>query len=282
MCGPDEVCYDNGTVLGCPPYSHAPPGSDSVLDCLCDPGYYGPGVCAPCPADAFCTGGDAIAVGCMEHAVAPERSTGEEACFCDRGYFEPVVFDDNSNGTASNATFNNGTTSNATFSNGTTSNATFNNKIPTIRQCLPCPPGAWCWTGVLNPCPAHTLSPPFSSRPANCTCQPGYTTVACVPCPPGAFKPDNGTAPCMSPCPADAYCPLATATPLPCPPDAPNTHPGAFDPAQCQNNSDFYLAMCPASKVCPTPPPASAAAVRRRAQVMWWWAVAVWLTFLPH
>ena len=73
--------------LACPPQSESPPDSDSVLDCVCNPGFFGPdgGACSPCPPDKFCLGGETYTQ-CRPHSTSKSHAQQEEDCKCDPGY----------------------------------------------------------------------------------------------------------------------------------------------------------------------------------------------------
>jgi hypothetical protein len=146
-------------------------------------------------------------------------------------------------------------------------------------------------------CPANSdTAAPAASDVAECVCRPGFTprsllsnssvhnaslpgvgdaslpdlSDACVACPAGSFKPGLGNGAC-APCPADHYCPPASAEPRACPANS-SSLPGRGSPEAClcavylvliQSNdtykcepchADTYYARDPATSVGICPP----------------------------
>ena len=210
LCAPNTYC-ESGVLSECPLHSSAPSGSNAVVNCVADPGYYTVGlgdVPMECPADFFCTGGLAL-VRCTANAVSPAGSPSSLACFCDRGY-EGV-----------------------------------NNSV-----CKPCAAATWCWTGILNNCPAHSTSPLLSSFMKNCSCLPGYGGTAdgaCATCFAGTYKSDYGNHACTSCVSGDTFSLYDTATGcdscLRCP-------PGQFTSVSCTLVSDAVCTSCPDDFQC--------------------------------
>lgn len=65
------------------------PGSKSITDCICDPGYYGSSStsCTPCPPGSYCFN-ESIHP-CHDHATSLPNSSSIQDCICMEGFFDP-------------------------------------------------------------------------------------------------------------------------------------------------------------------------------------------------
>ena len=84
-CDVNEYCA-NGQVGACPLHSHSPSGSDELLDCICDDGYYGFATsCTICEVGYYCQSG--IRTACAANALTSIGAPNPSSCYCDRGYY---------------------------------------------------------------------------------------------------------------------------------------------------------------------------------------------------
>jgi len=188
---------------------------------VCVPGYYGNNgsACAECERDAYCASG--VRSQCPGNSSSPARSGVLSSCSCNAGYFGFVT----SCGECPVASYCPGgfysfnCTGNATTASTRAVNYTEcfcdrgfagTNNTP----CVPCPAGSWCWTGVVNPCPQFTTSPPYSNYWFNCTCNLGYQGSdggPCGACGQGSYKTSQGAELCVL-CDAGFYSAAYAAT----------------------------------------------------------------------
>jgi hypothetical protein len=192
----------------CPANSISPPGSVSVTQCFCLPGYEGDASkgtdCLPCPIDTFCASGKRGL--CPANSHAPALSDSILDCECYPGFY--------GNGSVSctrcpvNSFCTGGfaldvCVQNAVSPMQSTSNAScycdrgyygVNND-----PCVLCTAGYWCWTGIRNGCPANSSSLPGTSRISNCKCLDGFQDT------PITDNENQSTSVCTI-CPENAYC----------------------------------------------------------------------------
>lgn len=156
----------------CTGNASSPEGSDSITECSCNPGFYGPapGPCAVCLAGSFCPGGSTITL-CRPHSTSKAGAAHNDNCLCVAGYYGQQV--------------------------GTV--------------CLRCPPGSYCPGHLsINACSENSHSRAGSSRIEQCLCLPGMWR-GCVDTPMGARNTHNETCvvpweePCFD-CGEDVVC----------------------------------------------------------------------------
>ena len=181
LCPPDEFCMD-GVVSPCPVHSTSAPGSDSPLDCVCNPGYLNttdpPASCDSCPTGFYCPGGGAISA-CVHLATSPLQAYKADQCFCELGYVGQ-------------------------------------NNTP----CANCSAGSFCYAGASTLCAEGSTSAPLSWLTDNCTCLPGHRGPPggpCVQCAAGSYNPSRNASECL-PCPPGSASPLGAESCGVCPP----------------------------------------------------------------
>ena len=173
--------------LTCPVNSTSPPGSISLSQCVCLPGYKGDagsgGPCTPCDPNVFCSGG--LIGMCHGNSTAPPMSNSSDACVCNPGFY----------GTASKGCVQ--CPANSFCTGGQVSTPCVANALSPIQStssdacycapgfngtanqpCKPCGPGFWCWTGIANQCPTNWTSNATARRVTDCFCADGYQAVA--------------------------------------------------------------------------------------------------------
>lgn len=75
----------------CPAGWTSPAGSDSIMDCVCAPGRFGPN-CDSCLAGYFCEGGkDAALQSCGLGRTSMPSATSEGDCYCSAGKQLPIT-----------------------------------------------------------------------------------------------------------------------------------------------------------------------------------------------
>ena len=191
-----------------PAGSISPPGSVSVTQCFCLPGYEGDASkgtdCLPCPIDTFCASGKLGL--CPANAHAPALSDSILDCECYPGFYG------NGSVSCSRCPINSFCTGgfaldvcvqNAVSPAQSTSNMScycdrgyygvYNN------PCVLCTAGSWCWTGIRNECPANSSSLPGTSRISDCKCLDGFLDT------PIADNDNQSTSVCTI-CQENAYC----------------------------------------------------------------------------
>ena len=198
----------------CPANSISPPGSISVTQCTCLPGYQGDASkgtnCLPCPIDTFCASGKLGL--CPANAHAPALSDSILDCECYPGFY--------GNGSVSctrcpiNSFCTGGFALDVCVQNAvspvqSTSNAScycdrgyygvYNN------PCVLCTAGFWCWTGIKNGCPANSSSRPGTSRISDCKCLDGFLDTPIT-------DNDNQSTSVCTICPENAYCKVIHST----------------------------------------------------------------------
>ena len=76
--------------IGSPPISNSPQGSDELVDCVCEPGYYEnnpeTGTCADCPANFYCN--DDVRHPCPTPNTQSQLNSDDYTdCKCTQGYW---------------------------------------------------------------------------------------------------------------------------------------------------------------------------------------------------
>ena len=228
-------------------------GTSSVTGCLCLPGYYGRGPCAPCKPGTFkVVNGSSRCLSCsfgkFSNVVAAISNQQCQECGANT-YSLPnhsgcVNCPANSvslpgGGSALNCTCARGHT-------GSDGQACVACGLGTYKQvngtsaCLRCAPGKYSHvegaqsdvcqkcpansfsssnSSVCLSCPANSISSILSALLTDCKCGLGYTGPdggACVACGAGKFKDANGTAPCVQ-CQAGEYSILPARSCQDCP-----------------------------------------------------------------
>ena len=155
-CAADTFAEGRGNTecTACAGNSSAEVGSDSVLDCGCQPGFYGPagGECALCLEDHFCSGGAALEA-CRAHASSPEGSDSQADCVCDAGFVS----------------------------------------LNETARCQRCPPGFYCPGGqAQEACSENSHSLPGASVVEQCDCDAGYWRECIVDTTTGLAVDGNG------------------------------------------------------------------------------------------
>ena len=172
----------------CPVNSTSPPGSVSLSQCVCLPGYKGDassgGPCTPCDPNVFCSGG--LIGMCPGNSTAPPMSNSSDACVCNPGFYGTpskgcMQCPANSYCTGGQAIATSCVANALSPIQSTSSDACYCSPgyNGTANQpCQPCGPGFWCWTGVGNQCPANKTSNATARRVTDCFCADGYQATA--------------------------------------------------------------------------------------------------------
>ena len=214
---------NSSAPLSCPANSTSPPGSVSVTQCVCLPGYKGNAAagtpCAPCEAGVFCSGG---LIGlCPSNATAPPMSNSSAECTCNPGFYGASSCTQcPQNAFCLGGSKYSNCSANAISPAQSTSDAACYCSPGYVgvknQPCQPCSPGFWCWTGVSNQCPLNMTSNASATRASSCFCKDGYQSVV--------TKDASGatTAVCTL-CQGDTYCKVSTASF-----HIYNTHPPVF------------------------------------------------------
>ena len=256
VCGRDSFCFGD-RQLACPANSSAPPGADSVQDCICEDGLRQElaelssqvAVCSVCDPTLICRGGTV-------QACAPGAFNANFRCVCAAGSYCP----------------------------GELSSCTGD-------ACSACPHNHWCADNALTSCGANEGAPANSSRHSQCRCLDGFYRDhlgACVECPlhhvcrnetrrpvaefdvnlrtlgtrtvflaqavcaSGFFRTDK-TDLCKL-CPSDFYCPSEAAVALPnvvrCPENEYTLSAGASSRAECSCMAGFKLSTSEETARC--------------------------------
>ncbi len=253
-------------IVQCPVNFTSPPGSSTVGECVCQPGYrYTDNTSSPkcelCVSGELCFNG--LASACPANSLAPPGSFATTDCVCVPGFVGAnggvcVQCPANYVCTGGNAQIR--CTANAVSPvQSINSSACYCDRGyqgVNNATCTACPPNTWCWTGILNQCPPNTSSPTLSNYIKNCTCNPGFAGpngTACSPCSGGTYNPLGASANC-SVCPVKSYCPLASVSPRSCPVGFETIVTGAADVSQCTCSPGYYGAQCnqcPRTAFCP-------------------------------
>ena len=278
QCNAGSYCPGGNTNLSiaCPANSTSSPGSNLLSQCYCPPGYQGSNgsTCALCPAGTICSSGSLSA--CPANTIAPEGSSSLAACVANPGFYQLTAggsaFQCPANSYCTGGLNNVQCTANAVSPvQSISSSACYCDRGyqgVNNAPCVACAAGTWCWTGILNNCPASSNSAPLSSYMTNCTCNPGYSGPdggPCVACLAGQQKPTQGTAVCQA-CGIQAYAP-SPATPT-CTP-ATQCPGGKYASPVYTPTSDNVCVNCLADSFCtgnaltPCPSPAVAPVASR-------------------
>ena len=192
----------------CPANSISPPGSVSVTQCTCLPGYQGDASqgtdCLPCPINTFCASGKLGL--CPAHAFAPVRSVSVMDCTCYPGFY--------GNGSVSCSLC----PANSFCTGGFALEVCVQNAVSPVQStsnascycdsgyfgvynapCELCSAGSWCWTGIKNSCPANSSSKPGASRVSDCACLDSFLDTPVT-------DNDNQSTSVCTVCPTNGYC----------------------------------------------------------------------------
>lgn len=268
LCQAGSYCQGGNTNLSllCPAFSTSPPGSQNIVQCQCLPGYMGANGtnCSKCQPNTICQSG--MEVDCPANSNSPEGNSA--SCTCNAGYYSLTV-----GGICiecpANSYCEGGMHKQACVGRAVSPAGSINSTAcycdrgyvgVANAECQACPAGTWCWTGVLNNCPANTTSAPLSARATNCTCLAGYTGPdggSCSACLPGNYKGVLGSAAC-TPCAANSFTLNWGSTA--CTP-ATICAPGNWANPVYTATTDNVCVICPANYQCQnntaTPCPAS-------------------------
>ena len=147
VCEPDSFCFGD-TQLACPANSSAPPGADSLTDCMCHDGSRMQtgsfAECATCEASLICRGG--VAQACAAGALNVDFR-----CVCPAGSYCPEA-----------------------------------HVSCLLGACQRCPHNHWCLDNTLTACAANEHAPANSSRYSQCRCLDGFyrhLDGTCTECP---------------------------------------------------------------------------------------------------
>lgn len=207
-CEENEFCA-NGQVGSCPVHSHSASGSYSLLDCICDDGYFGtaPDCLLGLPGTASYNGS---VHNCTENAISPPGATSLAQCYCDRGYFgiqnQPCLECESGywcwTGIKNNCPINSGSLPRSSYTTNCSCNPGYYG--PDGGPCAQCSTGSYknvSGTSDCVNCPSGTFS-----------ATPGATSISqCGPCEPGYYNPIEGQYECQ-PCPAGSYSPYLGAS----------------------------------------------------------------------
>ncbi|KAJ1491451.1 hypothetical protein T484DRAFT_1882630 [Baffinella frigidus] len=232
----------NGTVVAdcaaCPNNSSAPLASDSVADCVCDPGFWGDpahGVaCLPCAPGSYNglsnqTQASACILCPTSSTTLMEAQTEVDHCVCLPGFYgEPGAADscdacpadtfNEEHGSTARLDCNNCTDDSFSPSGSGLETACTCNVGYTGADggpCAACLPGLYKNTtgsADCTACPFESSSPEASDDIHLCTCNKGYTGPdgsACVACLPTFYKGIEGASECIQ-CEAFTYSPPAS------------------------------------------------------------------------
>lgn len=190
----------------CPPHSESPLNSDSVLDCECSPGFFGPdgGVCSPCLPDKFCLGGTAYTQ-CRPHSTSKSHAREEGDCKCDPGYVStpdnlsckkcPVGYYCHGDQHQAACSQNSSSVAGSHDIESCTCDAgMWRNCIKTLDgkfsdsqghectidwglACQTCDANDICVNNTLRHCPIHSTAPQGSADEHDCVCDEGFFNV---------------------------------------------------------------------------------------------------------
>ena len=176
------------------------PGEEGVCS-VCPAGTFkdtvGSAKCSPCPADSYCTGGASI-TSCIHHSTSRENSSKFSDCTCKAGY--------NMSTTSSVCICAEGHTG----PDSGTCEQCLAGKYKSVlgsASCVDCPSGTFSSVSAATSltacvsCPSDSLSPAGSATQTSCVCTGGFTgpnNGPCTKCVLGKYKPDSGSATCLS------------------------------------------------------------------------------------
>ena len=192
ICPMNFHCDGGNQIAPCPNGTKSQPGATLAACTPCDAGEYCEnGMVGVCPANSYSPSGsnDVADCGCMPgfYGVLGQCTP------CDASYYCPG----GSNRVA--CTAHSVSPPGATAATQCYCDRGYygvNNS-----ECVVCPEGSWCWTGVQTSCPQNTWSPTLSSFQTDCICAAGYTGPnggPCTACAQGSYKTTRGTAACTS------------------------------------------------------------------------------------
>ena len=178
------------TCASCPAGSSSPPGTASLYECACTPGFTGANgaMCFSCMSGKYkaAPGTDS----CTSCEVGKySTSSGMSACTsCPQGTYKSKV------GAGTCTTCPAGSSTRAVAST-------------VLTNCTGCVGGTYRGSvdiGACSSCPVGSWSPERSVVATDCVCTPGYTGpngVDCLKCEPGTYKPSSGSSSCTA-CPS--------------------------------------------------------------------------------
>ena len=182
VCTPGYYCLgtsDNeGRIpcpgfIGSPPISNSPQGSDELVDCVCEPGYYEnnpeTGTCADCPANFYCN--DDVRHPCPTPNTQSQLNSDDYTdCKCTQGYWRdgctPVevggllVYQKEVDGVVQDC-----------IGSGT---GQYTEENFWALSCEACPEDVYCVAGTMYHCPDHSTSATQSHEVEACICQNGF------------------------------------------------------------------------------------------------------------
>ncbi|XP_011927069.1 PREDICTED: SCO-spondin [Cercocebus atys] len=220
----------NWPPIPCSTGHYCPPGTKKPTQFQCPPGTWSNQTgltmseeCVPCPRGWFCVSGARVPSGT-----------------CRAGHYCPRVASPGNRLQAA------GTKWGTQFPcpAGTYSSQAGNSQL---KDCLPCPPGAFCPSGVPEPelCPQGT----YRQGPA------AKLAVACVPCPAGHHCPERGTTmpqPCSTGSFSGAMGDEGSKLPFYTPPPSPTTQgPGRLWCQECSGGKLCNQTKLPGPMTCP-------------------------------
>jgi hypothetical protein len=227
--------------LSCPENSTSAEGSTSIQQCFCKPGYLGNAAagtpCSPCPPNTFCSGG--LINLCSANALAPSMSDSADDCVCVPGFYgnpsscQRCPADSFCPGGLDAIQCTGNAVSPVQSTSGDACYCNPGYIGIKNAPCTLCPVGSWCWTGVANECPAHSITLPGASRASECSCVDGFKQLL------STDYQGLVTKSCLQ-CAANTYCKVLLATNY-----VYNTHPhtpSAY--ASTQTSQAFVFDVC--------------------------------------
>ena len=213
---------NSNTSYTCPSNSTSPPGSSSILQCMCRPGFFGNNGtnCTLCTPNSYCASGKLS--NCSANSQSTAGSAVLSSCTCNPGFYGPV------GGNCTQCPTNSYCTGGSNISGCVTNAVTAGPQTISAglcfcdrgysginnSACVSCVAGTWCWTGIPNNCPPNTNSAPRSSYNTNCTCNAGYSGSgggpSCTQCGVGYYSAQGASA-CVR-CSAGSYSATAAAS----------------------------------------------------------------------
>lgn len=218
----------------CPQYANSPAGSSSSDACVCQDGYYGPGLgpCLPCEEGAWCSKGSKNL--CGVNSNAPTQSGSHSSCTCNAGY-SPSSTDGPCTACPVNKykeSWDNATC-NACPANSVSERTASDSHFlcgckPGFygalgEPCTQCPAGSYCDRGIKISCPVFTTSTVGASLATQCHAMPGYTCDSGKPC---------------DLCPIDHYCPGGPQVNSFACPEGTKAPQGMSSVSSCQNDPE--------------------------------------------